>query len=65
MEQVCTRLTYTLCIGIIALIGYAVNTGDGKEGVARVGREDGKGRREDAKTFAQMQIKSFFSTFLN
>lgn len=35
MEQVCTRLTYTLCIGIIALIGYAVNTGDGKEGVAQ------------------------------
>ncbi|KAG7474526.1 hypothetical protein JOB18_011256 [Solea senegalensis] len=31
MEQLCTRLTYLFCIGLIALMGHAAVTGDDEE----------------------------------
>lgn len=34
MEQLCTRLTYLFCIGLIALMGYATVIGDDEEGLS-------------------------------
>ncbi|KAK6326273.1 hypothetical protein J4Q44_G00019180 [Coregonus suidteri] len=34
MENLCTRLTYLFCIGLIALMGYAAVIGDDEEGIS-------------------------------
>ncbi|XP_034030127.1 protein rapunzel-like [Thalassophryne amazonica] len=35
MEQLCKRLTYLFCIGLIALMGYAAIIGDDEEGLSK------------------------------
>ncbi|XP_034384992.1 protein rapunzel-like [Cyclopterus lumpus] len=47
MEHLCTRLTYLFCIGLIALMGYAIVIGDDEKGL----------REEWAKKMEHVQEK--------
>lgn len=54
MEQLCTRLTYLFCIGLIALMGYSAVIGDDVEGLS----EEWAEKMEDVQEKMQEALRT-------